>query len=199
MPTGYTSTIAEGISFNEFVLSCARAFGACIEMRDEPSDIPIPDEFKPSDYHAKALAKITKRMVVVSDMTDAECIQCALVDFEDAKRSLVKYISDRKELRSKYESMLVQVNAWQQPTEEHAGLKKFMQEQIHGSIKFDCGEGFYENELAALKPLSGTAWKAKELEQFKRDIAYHTKENNSEVKHAKERTEWVQQLRNSLK
>jgi hypothetical protein len=35
MPTGYTDKIKDGISFEEFVLSCARQFGACISMRDD--------------------------------------------------------------------------------------------------------------------------------------------------------------------
>lgn len=40
MPTGYTDAIKDGISFNQFILSCARAFGALITMRDEPSSVP---------------------------------------------------------------------------------------------------------------------------------------------------------------
>ena len=38
MPTGYTLDLYNGkdITFEEFVLKCARAFGALIDMRDEP-------------------------------------------------------------------------------------------------------------------------------------------------------------------
>lgn len=35
MPTGYTSSIKDGISFENFVLKCARNFGACIAWRKE--------------------------------------------------------------------------------------------------------------------------------------------------------------------
>lgn len=45
MPTGYTAAIKYGITFKEFALDCARNFGACISMRDEPRETPIPDEF----------------------------------------------------------------------------------------------------------------------------------------------------------
>ena len=56
MPTGYTATLMEkGQTFQEFIMGCARAFGALIEMRDSPNDAPIPDKFEPSDYHAKRL------------------------------------------------------------------------------------------------------------------------------------------------
>ncbi|KKK60691.1 hypothetical protein LCGC14_3021870, partial [marine sediment metagenome] len=30
MPTGYTACIKDGISFEKFVMQCARAMGACV-------------------------------------------------------------------------------------------------------------------------------------------------------------------------
>ena len=40
MPTGYTHELHEGeeISFEKFVMSCARAFGALVLMRDVLGD-----------------------------------------------------------------------------------------------------------------------------------------------------------------
>jgi len=59
MPTGYTYPVVEGkiTEFSDFALSCARAFGALITMRDDPHDTPIPETFEPSDYNAKKLAE----------------------------------------------------------------------------------------------------------------------------------------------
>ena len=58
MPTGYTAELMEkGEPFNRFVMRCARAFGALIDLRDAQMDAPIPEKFEPSDYHVKALAK----------------------------------------------------------------------------------------------------------------------------------------------
>ena len=45
MPTGYTAGILEGETFEQYALQCAKAFGALVMMRDEPSDAPIPDQF----------------------------------------------------------------------------------------------------------------------------------------------------------
>jgi len=38
MPSGFTSDIYDGkkITFKDFTLKCARAFGACIHLRDDP-------------------------------------------------------------------------------------------------------------------------------------------------------------------
>ena len=58
MPTGYTAKLMEqGQTFPEFIMSCARAFGALIMMRDDPANAPIPEKFEPSDYHVRALKK----------------------------------------------------------------------------------------------------------------------------------------------
>ena len=43
----------EGQDFKSFAMTCARAMGACVTIRDEPFDAPIPT-IKPSDYNAKA-------------------------------------------------------------------------------------------------------------------------------------------------
>ena len=84
MPTGYTSKIADGIGFKDFALSCARAFGACIEMRDDPSDKPIPNEFKPNDYHKKRMA--AAKLAGHPGVFDADIMlrSTTLFEFDDA-------------------------------------------------------------------------------------------------------------------
>ena len=61
MPTGYTHDIPAGITFRQFALNCARAFGANIAMRDDPADKPI-EVYEPSDYSAKAITKATNEL-----------------------------------------------------------------------------------------------------------------------------------------
>ncbi len=73
MPTGYTAILMEkGQTFQEFIMGCARAFGALIEMRDSPNDAPIPDKFEPSDYHAKRIIELREKLAKFKLMTDAE-------------------------------------------------------------------------------------------------------------------------------
>jgi len=45
MPTGYTCQVQDGMitEFKEFALLCARNFGACITLRDEPLSPDIPE------------------------------------------------------------------------------------------------------------------------------------------------------------
>jgi len=73
MPTGYTATLMEkNQTFPEFIMGCARAFGALIMMRDDPNDATIPDKFEPSDYHAKGIIKAREKLAKLKAMTDGE-------------------------------------------------------------------------------------------------------------------------------
>ena len=86
MPTGYTLDLYDGkdITFEEFALRCARAFGALISMRDEPIDAPIPERFEPSDYHLKELEKAKKRLKEVKKWNEETAEQEAVRAYQEA-------------------------------------------------------------------------------------------------------------------
>ena len=63
MPTGYTAYVQEGATFEEFVWRCARNFGALVTMRDEPTDVPVPDAFTPSKYHLEQIAVLEQEII----------------------------------------------------------------------------------------------------------------------------------------
>ena len=73
MPTGYTADVADGkiTEFTEYALQCARAFGACIMLRDDPVSSEIP-EFEPSDYSAKELAEAEKDLSQFLAMNESQ-------------------------------------------------------------------------------------------------------------------------------
>lgn len=195
MPTGYTSELYDGKeqSFHEFVLSCARNFGALIEMRDEPLDAPIPDAFTPSDYHVTALAKAQAEYDRLIGMSDDEATVEAnrLADEWDAK--LADQEATRVARKARYEAMLSDVQAWRPPTSEHKGLKDFMIEQLTESIRFDCSTYEYPSPTR-----DGGDWRYEALAKARRDIEYHTVEHAKDVFRAAERTAWVRALRESL-
>ena len=63
MPTGYTADIKDGISFQTYALNCARAFGACVMLRDEPGD-----------YHLKAMEKARNALAKLESLTHEKCV-----------------------------------------------------------------------------------------------------------------------------
>lgn len=197
MPTGYTACIGEGADFQKYVLGCARAFGALITMRDDPSDAPIPDRFEPYDYHAKAVKEAEATLRELDGMPLDEAERRANADYAEATKRNREMIQRNDDLRVKYAAMLKQVAEWQAPTSDHEGLKKFMREQIESSLDFDCSNEYYLKN--APTKLTAMEWRSAQVEKARRDITYHSKEHAEEVGRAATRTDWVKALRESLR
>lgn len=197
MPTGYTAAIKDGISFKEYAMSCARAFGALVMMRDEPANAPIPDEFKPTDYHIKALEKAQSELKRIQSLTDDDCQREMEKERKEKIEHAEKGISETNVLRQKYNTMLLQAKAYIPPAPDHEGFKKFMVEQIEQSIDFDCSTDYYRNEVKKF-PKDIGAWRGQKIDKAMWDINYHTKENTEEIHRTNSRNLWIKQLRESL-
>jgi hypothetical protein len=195
MPTGYTHPVVDGkvTEFPEFALSCARAFGALITMREEPMDAAIPDEFQPSDYSAKKLVEAKARLKKLHALSPAQVQRQADESYALLLKSHLDYRARMRLENDRLDTMLKQVRSWRPPTAEHKGLKEFMVEQLTSS-KHDMKWGSEEPVKQ-----SATAWLAAEVASAEREVAYHTGEDQKETERAAGRTEWVRQLRASLK
>src|SRR4051812_1949420 len=127
MPTGYTAKIYENkpISFEDFALECARAFGACIMQREENSDVK-PKLNEESNYHSEALDKAKKEL---DEFLNTKRTKLAL-DFAEDQQKSIKDANDSikkiTEMRKRYEKMIVEVEKWIPPTKDHVNLKSFM-------------------------------------------------------------------------
>lgn len=196
MPTGYTADLYDGkdVSLPDFILGCARAFGALIEMRDDPKDAPIPDEFTPSTYHRDAIEKAQRRLVELAEMTTEEQERQSEAEHRKAVLAWKERRKESFERRRRYEAMLRQVQCWTPPTPEHSGLREFMVEQLEKSIEFDCSTRYDDAPLA----LAPGAWWTAQIERAQRDVEYHSKHDAEERERAAGRTEWVRALRESL-
>lgn len=193
MPTGYTYPVTEGkvTEFPEFALSCARAFGALIMMRDEPMDAPIPAEFNPSDYNEKRLAESRARLAEIEAMTTDQVEAAALAAYEAAKASHDRYEAEQEAAEQRLDAMMEKVLAWAPPTAEHNGLKDFMIEQINISRR-----GSYRSDEP--KKVRAAEWQRDQIEQLHHDIGYHAAEQAKEIERTRGRSEWVKALRTSL-
>jgi hypothetical protein len=194
--TGYVHHMVEKKqTFPQFAMSCARAFGALVEMRDEGMDAKIPDEIKPEPYHKKAAAEARKELAAFEAMTEGE----RLAWVEASKRREVdayrQCIKDAKASRAQLAAMVAQVEEWEPPTPDHAGLKKFMLQQVRDSMPTT---DFYDDQIAIVQAKDAEELVAERLATLQENIAYHDQHYADEVKRAKERTDWVKQLRASL-
>jgi hypothetical protein len=194
MPTGYTAAVADGITFEQFVWRCARAMGALVMMREEPTDAPIPERFEASDYNAKKLVEAKAEWARLNAMSVADAETCAATTHAEAVASYAKRTQERLELRNKYQAMLASVVQWDAPTPDHAGFKIFMVDQLKQSIDFDCCNRYDDAPVA----LSGLDWRADEIAKAARHIEYHAKANAEEIERTEGRNEWLRALRESF-
>lgn len=199
MPTGYTAAVQSGkiTEFNDFAMQCARAFGALVMMRDEPSSAAIPERLEPSTkYHDDAISTAEARLAELAAMGPLHVREAALQAHAIAYSEWDRSQQERKAQKARYEAMLSKVDAWKPPTPEHHDMKKFMRDQLTDSIQFDCGTspGFDDKP----KTLEPAAWVVQQVEKAQRDLAYHRKARAEEIRRTESRNEWLTALRASL-
>ncbi len=198
MPTSYTHAVQTGeiTTLRDFALQCARGMGALIMMRDEPIGAPIPERFEPSDYNANALRDAQGRLAVVTLMSRQQAQEeadrayhasCVRFDLRNAERD---------EHAHRYRSMIAQVEAWDTKAE---GIREFMLDQLRRSLDFDCKPPRPDATFGG-KPerQSGEEWRAVQIEELTRSIAYHAKANAEEIARTEARNRWLADLRASL-
>jgi len=196
MPTGYTSKLmAEEQSFPEFVLGCARAFGALIAMRDSPNGTPIPEKFYPSDYHAKKVVLARKELKRLKAMKHGERLKFGQSAKEAAIKHNEQWLKKDKAENDRLLAMAQNVIAWNPPTKDHQGLKEFMLQQLDIS-RNDLD--YMHSQLEQAKERPALTYYITAVSDAAHAIEYHTKENAKEIEIANTRSEWVRLLRLSL-
>lgn len=194
MPTGYTADIPKGISFEQYALNCARAFGALVVLRDEPN-APIPDSFEPSSYHLKREADVQSELAVLQAMTPAEAQAAADEDYARREAQRLERIDNLNTKLEAYQRMLEKAKAYKAPSPDHENFARFMVDQIESSIKFDCDLNFLSQEPDLM---TGEDWRSKQIYELTRQIKYHQREYAEEVARTASRNLWIKQLRESL-
>lgn len=201
MPSSYTSPIGDGVSFERFVLTCARAFGACITMLDEPLDAPIPTRFEPDTYNQQQAEKEERQLHDLLVLTDEEVQQKAAEEVAERRAYFQKHLNALIELKAKYTAMLTKVRAWMPPSPDHQGLKDFMIKQIEESIEWDCSEHLiasYRDNIDECKTCDAAEWKANRISTLEKSIANHKNKQKEEDGRTVDRSQWVQKLYDSL-
>lgn len=194
MPTGYTAELCEkDVPFERFVMTCARAMGACVTMRESGLDVPIPRKLEPSDYHREHIEMAKTQLARLRSMTLNEAKAEAKKQYEIAMAEDERVIQERMKTRGRLLAMRAKVADWCPPTSEHEGLKEFMIQQLDETIRYDGAPWTPQAKL-----LSGEEWLENQLKSVERTLAYHADEYRKEVERTNERNQWIEDLRNSL-
>ena len=194
MPTGYTANL-EGVTFPEFALRCARAFGALVTLRDEAFDAPIPDRINPFKYHLITLEKSIRTLLDIESWDEAQTELERKANYALAVKNREARLKFYEDMIEFYEDMIACVEDWTHLTPDHQGLKDFMLKQLRGSIDFDC---LGEDDLSMPQAQSDQEYKHDRLCTILQSIEYHAKEYREELERSQGRTEWICALRSSL-
>lgn len=147
MATGYTAAVQDGkiTELNDFVLSCARAFGACIMQRDDDPNDPPKLQNKDS-YYSNMLEQKKKDLVKFKKLSLEDFKKSETKKLEEHIEKAIKYQESEKIQKERYLAMLEKVQEWEPPTAEHSCLKDFMVSQLEDSIDFDCKGTYWEDQ-----------------------------------------------------
>ena len=196
MPTGYTAKLMEeGQSFSDFIMLCARAFGAAISMKEDSLETPIPEAFQPSAFYRELIDTAAQRKAELDAMTSAERIafgeQQRQKDITSCDESIRRLTVENARLKD----MEIQVRAWEPPSTDHTGLKDFMLEQIRVCLH---DSSYTEQGLKTALEKSPCAYYSEAVLRAEHDIEYYAKEEKKEIERVAGRNKWVRQLRDSL-
>jgi len=199
MPTGYTAYIEDGeiTKGKDFLLKCARAFGACIDMKEDSLSINIPVKFEPSTYHKEQLEKAYQDLERYKNMTTEEAQKIVDEEYINNQKSCRKSIIKNSQIQERYSKVRKEIEDWIPPTEKHYNLKKFALEQIDISTDYNHAD-YYTKELNRPKK-TAQEYIAVMIEGATDSIKYHLKSWNEELKRTEERNKWINDLRDSLK
>jgi hypothetical protein len=194
MPTTYTARIHEGenVTFAEFVMTCARAMGPLITMKEEPADAPVPDEFPPSPRYAQNAERHRRQLAAIEAWTPEQAGADAAAAHAGALREAERDNAVACVRRERFTAMLASVRAWVPPSLDHEPLKRFMAEQLTTAIDREC------SERSLPEPVSGQEWRTTRAEQERRMAEYYEREAAREAEQARWRTGWIKALRASL-
>ena len=201
MPTRYTAGIIDGTTkdFKEYAKHCERAF--TIHLRDEPFD----SEWKPrtpSDYHTKAIAKAKEALKEIEVLEDNTIIERERLRLLDSLNYHKEGIEKDKRTKSKLDEFLFKAKAFEAPTETHKGIAEFMVSQIEETIKFDCNRAYHNDELNKIETqllnIDANNVRGDLKTQATKDLAYHTKEHEAELKRCRESNKWHEDFINAL-
>ena len=194
MPTGYTSKIYDDKdqSPRDFILTCARAFGATITQRDD--DLNEPPKLREHDNHdAEMAAKYSAELAEVRAWTTDELSAAAAADNGKALTAWRESKLKSDALRVRYLAMLSEVDRWTAPTDDHMGLKEFMVNQLRESIQFDC------DSRPAPTGVTGYEYRAQRIEFLTRMAASYEKYAREEIERVDGANAWITALYDSLK
>lgn len=186
MPTGYTSIIDNGGSFDQYVWRCATAFFRSSDGYD------LPEKLTVTPYYAERVEKLSAELEALKSTDHNEAYKTwfaqRTTDYVDS------IVRNNAELAA-YNTMRGKVRDWTPPTPEHAALKAFMSAQLSDGAPYDLSASEFFHKPKEQDPLS---WFYETLSEKSIELARAHSELREQEGHCVKANAWLEELRGSV-
>lgn len=198
MPTGYTAKVQNGeiTDPKEYILNCARNFGALIHMRD--SDSCEIEKRKVDNYYLERMESSIKDYQDFIKLSDDEIEKRINKEYDEAVLRQEKGLNSFYEHEKRYQDMIEKVSEWVAPTGDHVQLKDFAINQLKTSLEYDCSDYLRKSYLKKIEKQTIEEYKASMIQNYLEDIEYNSKHYKEELERVKEVNKWIDELINSF-
>ena len=200
MATGYTHDVVTGelTDFSKFLMRCAHAF--IVDLRDSGMDSPIPDEFPGDDSRrVKHLEEAELELEKLLQMSPDEKLALVKRQTAESVESAKREIREAREKRVRIEAMMDRVRAWNPPSEDHNGLKKFMLSQLKETENWDCDTRYHETIVDSAENPVDPEVKYQERLAFQRRVVEGARKDLQDARDRREQQKlWIRQLKESV-
>jgi hypothetical protein len=210
MPTGYTSFIENGKvkTAKQFLHLCLRAFGVCINMRDD--GLEVKDDYTKDllkgfqqdiDYHKKLLKIAEKKLSEIKSISEEELCEKYIKETKEKIKDLQKGQTDVFNKYGDYLRIRESIKNWD-CNPEFQGVKDFALEQIRISIP---SGSYYEEELSKMGKPTKEGFQEKKEEYLQKliddaqwDVNYHTEELEKAIQHRDDKLKFYNEFKEDL-
>jgi hypothetical protein len=200
MPSGITAAIYEGkeVSRDEFLMRVARSFSLAIMQREDDPDTPLKRDEANTKYHDDKIAGAEADLRELSGLSIDEARRRSMAEYDKAVEDWKAERNKRLALRSRYEAMIREVEAWE-PEPLIAYLKDGALKQLRESLEFDCGKPGEEMKYRQHPQLlAAEEWIETKITAARREIDYCREQIVKRQKVADERNEHIDAFYRSL-
>ena len=210
MPTGYTSFIEDGKvkTAKQFLHLCLRAFGVCINMRDD--GLKLTDDYTEDiskgyqediNYHKKQLTSAEKKLSEIQSMTEDELCKKYIKDTSDNIQYYLKEEDKRSQNNKKYLEIRSVIETWD-CNPEFQSIKDFALNQI--DISMDKSD-YYQKVIEKYGEPTKEGFQKKKEEYLQKlikdaqwDVDYHTEELNKVIDRKEKNLKFYKEFKEEL-
>lgn len=199
MPTGYTYSVQNGevTELKNFILTCAKEFGAFIHMRDYGLSPDIKYR-EVGEYYLRRLENTKREFEEFKLLSDEEIQKQLDESYERRIKEQKEGLKRFDEQKQRYLDMIDKVKEWIPPTEDHIKLKEFALEQLNSSLEFDCSDSSRNYYLQ--EPFKDTVeeYRVYKIKSYLKDLEYYSKSYRDELESVEKANKWIRDLIESL-